>query len=252
MRAILTYHSIDPSGSPISVSPSAFARHAAFLASGAVQVVGLEELIELPPDADALAVTFDDGFANFATEAHPRLSAHGLPATVYLVTDRVGADNSWGGAPQPGIPELPLMRWETVGRLAEEGVRFDAHSRTHAHLPAVADAQVVDEVEGAREEIRRRTGRDPNTFCYPYGEHDDRIVDAVRRCYAAAVTTDLRWLAEPEDPHLLPRLDAWYLQAPGRLESFGSAGFRRHVQARAFLRGVRGRLRRSLERRPVR
>ena len=44
MRAILTYHSIDESGSPISVDPDAFRRHVRWLASGRVRVT--------TPDAD--------------------------------------------------------------------------------------------------------------------------------------------------------------------------------------------------------
>ena len=38
MRAVLTYHSIDDSGSPISVRRDAFQRHVKWLASGQVAV----------------------------------------------------------------------------------------------------------------------------------------------------------------------------------------------------------------------
>ena len=38
MRAILTYHSIDDSGSPISIAPADFRRHLDWLTSGRVPV----------------------------------------------------------------------------------------------------------------------------------------------------------------------------------------------------------------------
>ena len=69
MKAILTYHSIDPSGSPISVSPDAFEAHVRWLSTGRVRVVPLEELGQLSADVDAVAITFDDGFENFSTHA---------------------------------------------------------------------------------------------------------------------------------------------------------------------------------------
>ena len=44
MRAILTYHSIDSSGSPISLSEEAFRAHVRFFGSGRVAVVPLADL----------------------------------------------------------------------------------------------------------------------------------------------------------------------------------------------------------------
>jgi len=109
MRAILTYHSIDSSGSPISVSPSAFRAHVRWLASGAVRVLPLDELVSAGDDEDAVAITFDDGFENFATEAAALLAQHGLPSTVFVVPEHVDGTNAWGGSDAPGIPTLPLM-----------------------------------------------------------------------------------------------------------------------------------------------
>jgi peptidoglycan/xylan/chitin deacetylase (PgdA/CDA1 family) len=246
VRAILTYHSVDPSGSPVSVAEETFARHVRFLAAGDVRVVPLGDLTGGGDAEDAVALTFDDGFANFATTAWPLLRGAGLPATVYLVTEHVGGDNSWGGRAQPGIPELPLMDWDAVGRLAEEGVDFGAHSRTHPHLPGLDAARLEDEVLGCRERIAKATGRAPSSFCYPYGDVDERAVAAVRAAYATACTTELRWLRPGDDAHRLPRLDAFYLQAPGRLEAYGSRPFARHVTFRALLRRVRAGARRAL------
>lgn len=113
MRAILTYHSIDESGSPISVSPSAFRAHVRWLASGAVRVLPLDELVKADDRMDAVAITFDDGFENFATECADLLVEHALPTTVFVVPEHVGRTNEWGGVASPGIPTLPLMSWPT-------------------------------------------------------------------------------------------------------------------------------------------
>src|SRR5689334_10483044 len=109
MRAILTYHSIDSSGSPVSLSEEAFKAHVRFFGSGRVSVVPLSMLAALPDEKDAVALTFDDGFLNFTSSAMPVLTHLGFPATVFIVSDAVGTTNAWRGREPAGIPTLPLM-----------------------------------------------------------------------------------------------------------------------------------------------
>ncbi len=248
MRGILTYHSIDSSGSPISIDTGAFERHVRWMSSGAVRVVSLSDILTVDDEEDAVAVTFDDAFLNFQREAWPRLRDAGLPATVFVVSDRVGADNRWGGRSEPGIPDLPLLDWDGIGEVAEQGATLGAHGATHASLPACGPEQLRAELSGCQDHIHRRTGVRPTTFCYPYGDHDHRVVDETRAVFELACTVRLRLLQGPQDPHRLPRLDAFYLRDEGRLEGFGSAAFARRVAGRAALRGVRAGLERLLRR----
>jgi peptidoglycan/xylan/chitin deacetylase (PgdA/CDA1 family) len=153
MRAILTYHSIDSSGSPISVAPDAFARHVVWLASGRVSVEPLAAIVQggdcAADGRDRVALTFDDAFENFGTVAWPRLRASGLPATVFVVSEHVGGTNRWDGVPAPGIPELPLLSWDALGACAAAGADIGAHSRTHPHLPDLPAAARQDELATA-------------------------------------------------------------------------------------------------------
>ncbi len=242
MRAILTYHSLDDSGSPISVAPDEFRGHLRWLASGRVPVVSLERLVAMPAGAEGVALTFDDGFANFGEIAAPLLRDHGLPATVFVVSGHVGHDNAWGGHAADRVPRLPLLDWEELGRLAEEGVTLGAHTRTHPHLTQVTVAQREDELSGAAETIRERTGRVPRQFAYPYGDVDDAVAEETRAVFSLAVTTELRVLDGDDDLLRLPRLDMYYLRSPGRLESWGTARFHRTLWFRAQARRARATL----------
>jgi peptidoglycan/xylan/chitin deacetylase (PgdA/CDA1 family) len=239
MRAILTYHSIDPSGSPISVSPDSFARHVRFLASGRVQVVPLRDLPDAPPHTEAVALTFDDGFANNAAVAFPLLRDAGLPATVFAVTEFVGRRNDWTTGSHHGIPSLPLMDWDALGRAAEEGVQIGAHSRTHADLSSLSPAAAEEEVAGCLSAIAARTGGRPATFAYPYGRSNPMVAALVRRECELGCTAELRALSIGDDRVLLPRLDAYYFRDEGRLEAWGTAAFRRRLWLRAQGRQVR-------------
>jgi len=242
MRAILTYHSIDSSGSPISVSPAAFRQQVEWLASGRVRVVSLEELLRTPQGEDAVALTFDDGFVNFGTEVAPLLKEYSLPATVFIVAGQVGRTNDWGGRSDPRIPTLPLLGWERLALLGERGVRLGAHSMTHPHLTKLPAHALEDELAGAAELIREETGRRPDEFSYPYGDVNPAVAAAVARVFARACTTELRVLHPGDRPELLPRLCMYYWREPGRLEAWGSARF----QGRLWMRTQAWRLRQRL------
>ena len=82
---------IDPG---MYVSRSAFERHLEYL-SEHHDVIGLDELLEWmagrrefskPP----CAITFDDGWADNYAVAFPLLRHYRLPATIFLITDRIG------------------------------------------------------------------------------------------------------------------------------------------------------------------
>lgn len=226
MRAILTYHSVDPSGSPISIEADVFRRQVEWLASGRVQVVSLDQVLSLPADTLAVALTFDDGFANFATEAAPLLRDRGLPATLFVVTGHVGRDNRWRGRGDEGVPLLPLLDWDELGRLRETGVTLGAHTRTHPRLTRLDGPMLEAELAEPADEMERRLGQPPEGLAYPYGSVDDRVARATAARYRWACTTELRPLGKADSRHRLPRIDARYLQDPARLPSWGSAGFR--------------------------
>jgi peptidoglycan/xylan/chitin deacetylase (PgdA/CDA1 family) len=241
VRAILTYHSVDASRSVISVHPDRFASHVRWLASGRVRVVSVSELIENDGREPAVALTFDDAFANFATVAWPLLRAHHLPATVFVPTGFVGGANSWAEMPGGRMTALPLCDWATLARLGEEGVTLGAHTRTHPDLRRLDASALADEIGGSIEDIRRETGQTADGFAYPYGYVDARVAGAARGMVRWACTTALSPLRGDDDPLRLPRLDSYFLQGPGRLDAFGSATFRAYMRLRALIRTIRGR-----------
>ena len=90
--AVLLYHRIARPAKDtfqLTVSPEVFAEQLG-IASQLAEVVGLEQLVERlaagAPPRRAVAITFDDGYADNAEKAAPILSGHGLPATFFLAT----------------------------------------------------------------------------------------------------------------------------------------------------------------------
>lgn len=244
MKAVVTYHSIDDSGSVVSVHPEGFRAHVRLLTDRGIPVVPLIQLLS-PECERGVAITFDDGFENLADVAWPLLRDHGIPATVFVATDWVGRENAWDPS-DTTIPRLPLLDWTTLGVLAEEGLDVASHSRSHPRLSLLGADQLAEELEGSRAAIRSELGTAPRAVAYPYGDCDARVVAATRSAgYSWGLTTELSPLTAANDPLMLPRLDAYYLAKPGVMERWGSPGFRRYLLFRRAARRLRASIRRA-------
>jgi peptidoglycan/xylan/chitin deacetylase (PgdA/CDA1 family) len=98
---ILAYHRVaTPAVDPwdLSVSPASFESQMEAL-SGSRPVLPLDEFVQrhragnLPHDA--VAITFDDGYRDNATNAAPILARLGLPATLFVATGSVGTEREY-------------------------------------------------------------------------------------------------------------------------------------------------------------
>lgn len=121
--AILMYHGVcDNSCLPGEVDfhlkSAAFERHMRML-KRRYPVVPLTELLDRLERGERLhkeiVLTFDDGYRNNATMAHPILARHGLPYTIYLSTAYIGIE--------PWLPLNELYGLWYFGRIDDQKVK---------------------------------------------------------------------------------------------------------------------------------
>jgi peptidoglycan/xylan/chitin deacetylase (PgdA/CDA1 family) len=96
--------------------------------------------------------------------------------------------------PQPP-PEYAPLSWDEIRTLAAQGVGFGAHTRTHAILSLVSDAEELrDEIVSSKLRIETEIARAVTHFCYPNGRREDvgdHAVEIVTRSgFHTAVTTE--------------------------------------------------------------
>lgn len=238
MRAILTFHGIDDSGSVVSYPPGTFARLLAAVSDAGLPVCDLDTLLA-PGTRRGIALTFDDGMRSLYTHALPVLREHGVPSHLFLATGSVGGDNQWAAQPA-GIPRFEMLAWNEIEALHAAGMRMESHTHTHPDLRSVPTETMDAECAHADDLIERRLGRRPAYFAYPYGRHDARTRERARARYRGSVTVALRELRGGEDPAALPRIDTYYLRSEWtyrRLEDFGP---RAYLALRGVLRRLRG------------
>ncbi|MEB3165819.1 MAG: polysaccharide deacetylase family protein [Cyanobacteriota bacterium] len=238
MKAILTFHSIDDSGSVLSFPARALESLLAGLAGAQLPVVDLDTLLA-PETQRGIALSFDDGMRSVHDQALPILRDHGVPAHLFLTTGAVGQDNRWPGQP-PSAPAFEMLGWPEIEALSEAGMRFEAHTHTHPDLTAVGADQMAADCELADAIIASRLGRRPAYFAYPYGRLSAAASSYARCRYRASMTTVLGSIAGGEDLAALPRIDTYYLRSRWIHRRLDSPATQAWLELRAVLRRVRG------------
>ncbi|MDQ2630628.1 MAG: glycosyltransferase [Actinomycetota bacterium] len=210
---VLMYHAFTDSGERdrFVLPASSFATQLRLLKALRYRVITLEELAAAlrsggPLPRRAVVLTIDDGYRDNFEIAQPILEKHRVPANLYLVSGRLGANSDWG---DPGaLAERPMLSREQVEAMRAGGTRLGGHTRNHPRLPELDDAAVTDEIAGCREDLREALGEGVETFAYPYGLFDERAVKAVEAAgYSAACTTEVRPARPGDDPFRIPRIE---------------------------------------------
>ena len=209
---ILTYHAIDPSGAVTATDPARFAETLDALGESGHRAVDLGDWVAAgrPDLALSFAICFDDGLASILDVAD-LLVRHAIPATVFLVSDRIGRDNAWPGQPL-GIPRARLLDRSELAALADRGFRFGSHGRTHARLDRLSAGELEDDLRGSRIEIEQALGRPCPLLAYPYGASNDRVRRGAAGVYDAAFGTRMAYGRAGEDRSDISRIDAYYLR----------------------------------------
>jgi peptidoglycan/xylan/chitin deacetylase (PgdA/CDA1 family) len=229
--SILCYHAVEPGwDSLLSVTPERFQAHCGWLARHRL-VVSLEEaVLEMRPNGrlkrNLTALTFDDGFASVYDHALHSLTAHRLPATVFLVAATLtsgGHAVDWIPGGSGGVRLKTLSRAQIL-EMQESGVTFGSHSYVHKDLTTLSEKDCERDLRASREVLEELLGRPVYFLAYPYGRNNEavrRIADQVGYTHAFTMSRGGRRVGRLTIPRVgiyarngLPTLWAkafWYL-----------------------------------------
>jgi peptidoglycan/xylan/chitin deacetylase (PgdA/CDA1 family) len=161
---VLLYHRVGGrTRVAVDVPRSLFAEQVAAVAGRATTIDGALAALAGPGTAgpDPVAVTFDDGTADFVDDALPVLAEHGVPVTLYVATDFVERGRAFPGGAAP-------LSWAALADAVSTGlVTVGSHTHTHALLDRLPPAEVAAELDRSIALIEDRLGVRPLHFAYP-------------------------------------------------------------------------------------
>ncbi len=213
--AILMYHRLGISSSPeekvYSVTPSAFGEQMLWLHKNRYTIVPLTSVVSFVSGQGSLpersvALTFDDGYSDFAEHAMPVLSKYRYPSTVFVVADRIGCSSDW--LLEEGGRAWPLMGWQQIEGALAAGVSIGSHGLSHRRMSKISRVESSAEIAGSRKFLEDRLGIPVKHIAYPYGDVDHTVAALVNEAgYDAAFTTRSGFNSKGENRFLLRRLD---------------------------------------------
>ena len=113
-------------------------------------------------DKKQVAISFDAAWGNDDTEQLIKiLKEYDVPATFFVV-------GAW-------VDKYP----ESVKQLSDAGHQVQNHSNTHPYMTGLSTEQMIDELESCNKKIENVTGVKPTLFRAPYGDYDNRVIEAV-------------------------------------------------------------------------
>jgi peptidoglycan/xylan/chitin deacetylase (PgdA/CDA1 family) len=209
----LGYHGVSECWrSDLAVAPDLFEWQLQLLLGRGYRGVTFHEAVTAPPRGPCMAITFDDAYRSVIELAFPIMSRLGVPGTVFVPTDHAGTEQvmQWPGIEQwlgtRHERELLPMSWNELGQLADGGWEIGSHTQSHAHLTRVDHARLTAELDCSREACEDQLGRPCLSISYPYGDVDDRVVQAARRAGYAAGAAMMPAPVKPYSPLCWPRI----------------------------------------------
>jgi peptidoglycan/xylan/chitin deacetylase (PgdA/CDA1 family) len=211
---ILMYHEIAPpseTSSRLAVSPDAFAAQLKYLHDEGFHTVTTDELSKVVADGEgegtlpdrAVALTFDDGFADFHSRAMPLLDRYGFTATVFVTTGWVEDAGPLPTGQRPG----PMLSWSQIEEAAHSGIEIAAHSRLHPQLDQLSPGLLREELYLSKAKLEDKLGSPVPGIAYPFGYSNAGVRDMARELghrYGCAVGNVM--IGDAPDLLALPRL----------------------------------------------
>lgn len=190
--SVLYYHRVaDWQPTPWTISKSDFLQHLDWLQEN-FQMISLDETIHRLINGNhepAVAITFDDGYADNMDFAIPELVRREIPLTYYVSTHQVVNQQAFEHD-EPYPSRLYPNSVRDLKKLVAWGIDIGAHTCHHVDLARIADPhQLRAELKGCRRQLINLLGCEVNHFAFPFGQRRNISEQATRLAREAGFTS---------------------------------------------------------------
>ena len=185
---ILIYHSISSAATPkfrqFAISPGAFGEQMSYLHQQGFTPVTVTQFIRVrsqgafAPGERPIILTFDDGYADFYTDALPILRQYNFTATLFVTTAFVEGASRW--LRRERETSRRMVSWRQLSEIVKYGIECGAHTHTHPQLDTISAPAARNEMAHSKELLEDHLGQEVFSFAYPYGYQTARLRQLAR------------------------------------------------------------------------
>lgn len=203
---ILAYHKIRKTFdfSVTYVSPKQFAAQVKYLVNSGFQTVSINDyILKKNIGEKKVIITFDDACASVFQHALPILNKYNFKATIFAITQFVGAPNRWDYFQKKGLRHCS---WEELRILASKGWEVGSHTVSHPNLRNLSEAQLWEEIKASKDILEDNLQIPINLISYPFGKFDKRVINMVAKAgYSGGCTLGYNYPHNQQFPYALFR-----------------------------------------------
>lgn len=189
-----------------------------------------KDFLSMPKNA--MVITFDDGHKKNSDSFYV-FEKYNLKPTIYCCSNIVGTKHVyWWNSLNNKTDSLLYKKMSNKDRLKTlkdennystdyestsvqslslEDLKYfknigviGSHTRNHPILTQCTKEELLDEIQGSKNELEQKINTNISHFAYPNGDYNEEIVDIVKNAgYLSARTTDAGWTSLKSNPYKL-------------------------------------------------
>lgn len=153
------------------ISPSKLDSELKYINDNKYQTIFESDLLDLENYTKPIALTFDDGYENFYTNAYPLLKKYKEKATVNIITKFINKKNY--------LTTSQIIEMKNSGFIS-----FESHTQTHQDLTKISDKSLDKELSGSKDDLKNNFNIDSKVICYPSGKYNDNVINSAKKYYS--------------------------------------------------------------------
>ena len=214
---VLCYHSVHPSKPFSSATPELFEAHLRWLRERC-EIVRFAQVMEALRHGDgrkpAVAITFDDGYADNYENAFPLMEKYGVKATFFLTVGFLEKDpevtHRFARIRQVRSEDVAALEWSQVREMRSAGMDAGTHTYSHPNLARLDPTAAMKELAWSKEIMQQRLGEPVRLMAYPFGKPRVHFTAETQRLavaaeYECAASVLFRAVRAGDSPLAIPR-----------------------------------------------
>jgi peptidoglycan/xylan/chitin deacetylase (PgdA/CDA1 family) len=153
-----------------TISANQFEKFLRYLKKHDYRTIHASKVTENNYTTKTVSITFDDGLSGLHKYALPLLVKYGFTATVFISTAYMN---------QMFDGDSESLTDAQIGELIEGGIEIGSHGHIHQNMRELSNKEQQLQLKQSKEILEARFKVNVNTFAYPYGQYDQRLISSV-------------------------------------------------------------------------